>query len=401
MENKAGASKCSDSKTFEKTKQIFLGIFLFVLVTFVLKTASSVTIPLAVSFFLFLILNPLVNRLEKARVPRWLAISLVICLLIVIYALIFLFLTVAINSFIAKVPKYINRFEEIFSNFGDQVSPYLGLSPAAVFTDLVDWKSMLITTLTSASGSILSILSTSFLIFIFVLFLMLERQSLIPKFKAALPSSSGLRAAVVFERINRQVSRYLIIKVVISLITGVLFYIGALAVNLDFAVIWGVLAVLFNFIPSIGSVIITLLTIIMATIQFFPDYVRIIYVAVIMTMIQMIMGNIVDPRFQGSRLNLSPFVILVALIFWGYVWGIVGMFLSVPIMAVVHIVCDNFPGLKPVAVFISSGKRYRKQIKEEDRRRQEKYRREREDRRRQIKERRLQEKIRRKKQKES
>ncbi|MCF7944557.1 MAG: AI-2E family transporter [Spirochaetia bacterium] len=387
------------SDKFEKTKQIALGIVLFVLITFVLKAASAVTVPLAVSFFLFLILNPLVNRLEKNRVPRWLAISLVITLLIFMFALVFLFLTVAINSFINKVPKYINKFEEIFGGISDQITPYLGLSPSDVFADLVDWKSMLINTLTSASGSVVNILSTSFLIFIFVLFLLLERQSLIPKFKVALPSRSGMKAAIVFERINRQISQYLILKSLISLGTGILFYVGALAVNLDFAVIWGVLAFLMNFIPSIGSVIITVLTIIMATIQFFPDYVQIIYVALIMTMIQMIMGNILDPRFQGSRLNLSPFVILVALIFWGYVWGIVGMFLSVPIMAVTQIVCDNIPGLKPISVLISSGKRYRKQIREEDRRRREKYRKEREEKRRMNKERRLQAKIERQKRK--
>lgn len=364
-----------------RMKSVALGLALFVLISFVLKAASSITLPLAISFFLFLILNPMVNKMEQNRVPRWAAIIVVILILILFFVLLFFFLTVAINSFINRVPKYFSRFDEIFGGIGEAIGPTLGLTPGSGLTELVDWKSMLINAVTVASGSIVTIVSMSILIFIFVLFLLLERQSLIPKFKVALPSRGGMRVAIMFERINRQVSRYLVVKAVISSITGVMFYLGSLAVGLDFAIIWGVLAVLFNFIPNIGSIIITLLTVAMAVLQFFPDYARILYVALIMSMIQLVMGNILDPRFQGNQLNLSPFIILVSLAFWGYIWGIMGMFLAVPIMSVVQIFCSNVKVLKPIAIMISSGKRYRSQIREEDRRRRERYERMREERR--------------------
>ncbi len=364
-----------------RMKSVALGLALFVLISFVLKAASSITLPLAISFFLFLILNPMVNKMEQNRVPRWAAILVVILILILFFVLLFFFLTVAINSFINRVPKYFSRFDEIFGGIGEAIGPALGLTPGSGLTELVDWKTMLINAVTAASGSIITIVSMSILIFIFVLFLLLERQSLIPKFKVALPSRGGMRVAIMFERINRQVSRYLVVKAVISSITGVMFYLGSLAVGLDFAIIWGVLAVLFNFIPNIGSIIITLLTVAMAVLQFFPDYARILYVALIMSMIQLVMGNILDPRFQGNQLNLSPFIILVSLAFWGYIWGIMGMFLAVPIMSVIQIFCSNVKVLKPIAIMISSGKRYRSQIREEDRRRRERYERMREERR--------------------
>ncbi len=365
----------------DRTKKIALGIALFVLISFVLKAASSITLPLAVSFFLFLILNPMVNKMEQNRIPRWLAIVFAILLLLLFFVLLFFFFTIAINSFINRVPKYFARFDEVFGSFGETLGPALGLTPGSGLSELVDWKSMLINAVTVASGSIVNIISSSIIIFIFVLFLLLERQSLIPKVKVALPNRGSMRLAIMFERINRQISRYLVVKSIISLITGVLFYFGSLAVGLDFAIIWGVLAVMFNFIPNIGSIIITLLTIVMSVLQFFPDYGRIIYVAMIMSMIQLVMGNILDPRFQGNQLNLSPFIILVSLAFWGYIWGIMGMFLAVPIMSIVQIFCSNVKGLRPLSVMFSSGKRYRAQIREEDRRRKERYERMREQRR--------------------
>ncbi len=365
----------------ERTKKIAIGIGLFVLISFMLKVASSITLPLGIAIFMFLILNPMVNKMEQNRVPRWLAIILVILVLICIFILVFLFLSIAVNSLINRIPKYFTRFEDLLGSFTDNLGPVLGLTPEAGLSELFDWKPMLINTITAASGSVVSIVSNSLLIFIFVLFLMLERQSLIPKFKVALPSRGGMRIAIMFERINRQVSRYLVVKFVISSITGFLFYLASLSVGLDFAIIWGVLAFFFNFIPNIGSLVITLLTILMSVIQFFPDYTRILYVAIIMNLIQVVMGNILDPRFQGNQLNLSPFVILVSLVYWGFIWGIMGMFLAVPIMAVVQIICSNIKDLRPIAIIISSGKRYRAQIREEDRRRKERYQRMREERR--------------------
>lgn len=365
----------------DRTKKILLWLGLFVLISFMLKVASSITLPLGISVFLFLILNPMVNKMEQNRVPRWMAILIVLLILICVFVLIFMFLTIAVNSLVTRIPKYFTRFEDLLSSFIDTIGPTLGLTPEAGLTELFDWKSMLINTITAASGSVVNIVSSSLIIFIFVLFLLLERQSLIPKFKVALPSRGGMRIAIMFERINRQVSRYLVVKFIISIITGALFYLASISVGLDFAIIWGVLAFFFNFIPNIGSIIITILTILMSIIQFFPDFTRILYVAIIMNLIQLVMGNILDPRFQGNQLNLSPFVILVSLVYWGFIWGVMGMFLAVPIMAVVQIICSNIKDLRPIAVIISSGKRYRAQIREEDRRRKERYQRMREERR--------------------
>ena len=113
--------------------------------------------------------------------------------------------------------------------------------------------------------------------------------------------------------------------------------------------------------------------VLLAVIQFYPDYASILYVAVLLTSIQIVMGNILDVRVQGNNLNLSPFVILVSLALWGYIWGVAGMFLAVPITAALQIICDKIDFLKPVAVLLSSGKKYREQINSANKQRKKRY----------------------------
>ena len=160
----------------------------------------------------------------------------------------------------------------------------------------------------------------------------------------------------MLHKINLQVARYLNLKFFISAATGILVWMSLKIIGLDFAMMWGVLAFLLNFIPSIGSAIVLFITILMSFIQFFPSAGKIASVIISMTLIQLIIGNFIDPRMQGHRLNLSPLVILFSLIFWGWIWGVVGMFLAVPITVIVQIICENIPFLRSISVIMSSGR---------------------------------------------
>lgn len=358
-----------------KTLNSIYSVILVIAVGFILKVASPVTLPLAISLFFFLLVNPLVNKLEKIRVPRWLAVFIAMLVLVVIFVVMIYFVTLSLNTIIDGLPKYSFRVTLIFGGIEDKIINLLDLDTDIRLFEMmsIDWQGVILSSLSAISGSALSIGSTSVLVFIFVMFLLIERSSLIPKLRTALPSRDGLKLAVMFERINRQTSRYLVVKSLISLVTGILFYLAAVATRLDFPFVWGVLAFILNFIPSIGSVIITLLAVLVAILQFFPNYVNIVFVAILMLSIQVVLGNILDPRMQGNQLNLSPFFILVSLVFWGYIWGIVGMFLAVPLTSIIQIICANIKSLKPIAVFISSGKVYRKQIQADEKRRKEKF----------------------------
>lgn len=351
----------------QRSISTFLGILLVIVILFVLKAAKTVALPLAISCFCFLLCNPIVDRMERLRFPRWLSTLIVMVALLVFFLACGWFFFITINTLVRQVPSYIPRVAMIdnwLTEFlVDKFDADLG---GATLLSLINfnWAKILMDSLYSVSGKFVSIASDAMLIYIFVFFLLLERQSLIPKLKV-MSNHKGMKVAVLFERVNRQVSKYLLLKALISAATGVLFFLAALVTGLDFAFLWGVLAFVLNFIPSIGSIIITVMTILMAIIQFAPDWAMIIYVAVLMISIQMVLGNIIDPRLQGVQLNLSPFVILVSLSLWGYIWGIAGMFLAVPITSVLQIICANVKSLRTVAVIISSGKSYRRQYEEE------------------------------------
>jgi len=334
-----------------------------------LKIAASVTLPLTVALFCFLLFNPLLNKMEKARIPRWLGILIVMLILLVVFVFAGWFFFFSVYLLVKRLPMYIRRFSVIDAWLADLLNIETGTSFLTYLN--FDWQGLIISSLSSVSGKALDLLSKASLIYIFVLFLLLERQSLIPKLKVAIPSRKGMRLAVLFERVNRQISKYLMLKALISLATGVLFYLASLATGLDFAILWGVLAFVLNFIPSIGSIVITVMTIIMALLQFFPSWPNILYVAFLMTSIQMVLGNILDPRIQGIQLNLSPFIILVSLTVWGYLWGVAGMFLAVPLTSIIQIGCANIKSLNPIAVMIGSGKHYRHMMAEQQKRQYE------------------------------
>ena len=156
--------------------------------------------------------------------------------------------------------------------------------------------------------------------------------------------------------ISKQIGQYLVVKVAISGTTGVLVWLTLTLLKVEFALTWGALAFFLNFIPSIGSIIASIPPILLAIVQYYPSPWTPIFTAIVLLTIQMAMGNVVEPKIMGDNLNLSPVVILLALIFFGWMWGMVGALLSVPIAAAIKIVCENIDALKPISILMGSGK---------------------------------------------
>ena len=348
---------------------VFAAVVLFL---FVIKAASEVTLPVALALFIFAFVNPLMDRMSRLKVPNVISIILCMALIFVIFFGFLYILFLMVNMILDRMPYYASRVVSLDKNFSSELAehfPELGEEFSVLSMIDVDWYGLAMNSLTSFSSQIISVLSDAMLIFVIVLFLLLERTTFMPKITFALPRDKSQKFASTMGRINRQMTKYLMLKAVISLLTGFLYYLTAIVTNLDFALVWGVLAMLLNFIPTIGSIIVTVLTILMSIIQFAPtEWVNIIYVIVLTISIEMILGNIIDPRLQGVQLNMSPLMILISLSVWGYIWGLPGMFLAVPIMSIIQIVCAITPPLKPVAVLLSSvllssGKSYIREYK--------------------------------------
>jgi predicted PurR-regulated permease PerM len=219
------------------------------------------------------------------------------------------------------------------------------------WTDAIQLTSIT-SALTTGVGSFIAFLSTTFLILLFMLFILAGSGDLADKVRTAFPENQANRIGDVIASIDGQVRQYLVTKTLISLGTGVLTFLFLLILGVDFALIWGLLAFILNYIPNIGSVIAVLFPFFLSLLQFDSLTVPLL-VILLLGGIQMLMGNVLEPRIMGFSLNLSPLLILVSLIFWGWLWGLLGMMLAVPLTSTIKIILENLEPLRPLSILMS------------------------------------------------
>jgi predicted PurR-regulated permease PerM len=202
------------------------------------------------------------------------------------------------------------------------------------------------------------------LVLIFLVFMLLGKPYFKYKVERAFPPDRAETFSTMTASISKQIGQYLVVKVAISGVTGVLVWLALTLLKVEFALTWGALAFFLNFIPSIGSIIASIPPILLAIVQYYPSPWIPIFTAVVLLLIQMTMGNVIEPKIMGDHLNLSPVVILLSLVFFGWMWGIVGALLSVPIAAAIKIFCENIEALKPISILMGSGKSFMKDMHE-------------------------------------
>lgn len=197
------------------------------------------------------------------------------------------------------------------------------------------------------------IVSKTFMVIIYAVFVFLEEPSFKNKLKKLFPDQEQFDSSyAIIQRIERSTAKYLGLKTLISLTTGILSYIVLLIIGVDFPVFWAFLIFVLNYIPAIGSIVATLFPVVFSLLQF-GDFVPGLMVLIFVGGIQFFIGNIMDPRIMGNSVNLSPLVIILSLSFWGAIWGITGMLLSVPIMVIIVIILSKFPNSRPIALLLS------------------------------------------------
>ena len=353
-------------KNIRTIRSIMVALIILVSLA-ICKISGAVSIRILMSFFIFLLVLPLVTALEKAKFPSWLATIIAVLVIIVVVLFFVWFVFFSVDMLIQKIPSYASRINDLDVILKNMARRWVDIPDGQSFLSFlkIDWVgSIIMPTLRSVSSSAIGVLSNVLIVILMTVFLLGERHMVIPKMMNFIPARDEDKISNIWDRIVKQVSRYISIKVFVSIITGVIFYVIAIIVKLDFALLWGVMAVVLNFIPTIGSIIITALMILMAIIQFAPSIGPILFVAIGTILTQNIIGNFLDPRLSGNSLNLSPFVILAALGVFGYVWGVVGMFLAVPLLSVVQIICANIDAARPLAMLISSGRSYKKNFRD-------------------------------------
>lgn len=330
-----------------------LVIIAFAVVLFLLVQARFILVSLATAIVLFSLMSDAIDAIGRVRVgvvriPNWLAslvaLALVSALLLTLSAIIIGQVNTIVQTSIAYAYQSQAAIAKLFSWAGPKAE-----EAALTSMRTIDFSAYIRT----AAGQAGNLLSATVLIIIFVTFLFVERIWFRTKLVAFFGNTAKAeRAGRIIGTIIHRVNRYLLVKTLVSAATAIMIYGVAQAISLELAMPIAILTFILNYIPSVGSIIATMAISLVAYIQSAdPGTAGLVFV--ICGAIQFVMGNILDPMLMGKALRLSSFGIIISLAFWGAVWGIPGMFLSVPIMVAAMIICSEVPSLRPVAVLLS------------------------------------------------
>jgi len=330
-----------------------MGIIAFAVVLFLLVQAKFILISLAIAIILFSLTSDAINsiaalRIGQLRITNWVAsaaaVFLIASSLLTLAGLVISQINTVLTTTLAYTEDAQRAIARMFSWMGEDVERSVLQTVQTIEVSGY---------LRTAAGQAGTILSQSVLIILFVGFLFAERVWFNTKLENLMEDKAqASRVSAIIGSIIRRVNRYLLVKTLISCVTGGIIFLIMSVFNLQFAVAMGLLTFVLNFIPSVGSIVATLVVTLVAYIQVAePSTALLIFVLTGMT--QFILGNVIDPLLMGKTLRLSAFGIIISLAFWGAVWGIPGMFLAVPFMVAVMIVCSHIPAARPVAVLLS------------------------------------------------
>lgn len=342
-----------------KTVNFAAVVVLVVIVFYVLVVGQALLVPLVVAVAIWFLINLLATGYQRVpmgplNLPRWAALWASVITFIALGRAVVLFIGDSIAQVQDVIPVYQFNLENRLR--GLPFSEYLIDSESGRFSGFLlegGWLD-LPGIFTSLVGSFTTIITSSGLILIYIAFLFLEQGNINRKITSLVNDSARERKVRrVIEKIQADINKYISIKVFTSTLTGVLSYVLLVVVDVDFAGVWGLLIFLLNFIPTIGSIIATIFPAVISLAQF-EGYTQFIIVLGGIGFFQNAIGNFLEPRMMGNSFNLSPLLILLNLGLWGYIWGVIGMFLCVPILITVFIILGHFPHTKPIAILLSS-----------------------------------------------
>lgn len=314
-----------------------------------MRAAEPIIVPLLLSIFIAVIAAPPMFWLQRKGVPHVLALILVIIGMFIIVIGVMALVGTSLQGFTRELPTYQSRVRAQEAALTLWLADKGIVVPPDQLLKFIDpGKAMaLVASLLNGLGSALT---NSFLIFLTVIFILVEAPSFPTKLGAVMhdPQASLGR----FEMFLDNVKRYLAIKTSTSLLTGVSIGLWVFLVGVDYPVLWGLLAFLLNYIPNIGSIIAAVPTILLALVQLGAGAAA--WVALGYLVVNNLVGSLVEPRFMGRGLGLSPLVVFISLVFWGWVFGAVGMFLAVPLTMMAKLALDSVESTRWVAILLGS-----------------------------------------------
>ncbi|HPF51021.1 MAG TPA: AI-2E family transporter [Draconibacterium sp.] len=335
----------------DNTKKIY--IFLIIITTVVVFIyAQSIILPFVLAILFWFLIRVIKKLLLKVKfvkcLPLWLVTVFSTLLLIGFMVLIVTMISKNISELSKTLPVYEANVNKITQGINERFNIDL-MSMLGDFSKDIKFASILSSLLSTLTG----LFGNAFTVLLYLVFLLLEEPGFNKKLRAMYPDDKKYKHVTdLWSKIDHSIGNYVALKTLTSLMTGFLSYFALLFIGVDAPLFWAFLIFVLNFIPTIGSLIATAFPTIFAILQFGELTPGIVVLAVVGA-IQMIIGNIVEPKLMGNSLNISPLVVFLTLAIWGVIWGISGMLLSVPITVILIIVMSEFPGTRPLAILLS------------------------------------------------
>jgi len=339
---------------YSKFLSIVAALFLAGFSFFIMKELQAILLPFFVALIISFLFAPFYEFLKRKKVPSFVGIIIIVLIILVIANISSVFVYTSIIAFKNDVPKYVEKSQMLinsmlvyFDNLGIpesykqsmNITNFLnGEKIAGVITDLI--------------SGIAGIFTNFVLILIYVIFLLTEFGSIRRRVVKAFSAEKSRKITEALGDILFDVRKYIVGKTLINFSHALTITIVFWIFGLDFAILWGLLTFVLAYIPNIGAFIATILPFLTSLMQY-DNFVTPIVLLIIMAVVGSVFRNIIEPKVLGDRLNLSPILLLFSLIFWGYVWGVVGMILSVPVMSMIKIVLSKFESTRPVAIMMS------------------------------------------------
>ncbi len=326
-----------------------VGLAAFVIIIGGMMYSASIVTQILMALFISIIAAQPILWLQKKRVPQWLSIVIVFFLIVAVFI-----------GFGGLIGSSLSTFSENSSTYGDNLND-IGNSVVQFFKekgidisfdkmrDLLD-PSKIMSLTAGMLGQLGGFMGNAFTIFILSLFLLLELDSISIKLKAILKHSTFSFTSL--DVIIKSIRHYLSIKTVTSLMTGICLWICLSIIGVDYAILWALIAFLLNYIPNVGSIIAGIPAVLFALIQL--GFGGVVWTISAFIVVNMVIGNVIEPKMMGKGMGLSTFVVFLSLIFWGFVLGTVGMFLSIPLTMMIKIMFEQNPKTKWVAIVLGS-----------------------------------------------
>lgn len=338
-------------------KEKHIGYYFIVMASIVIvlagvKTASSIIIPFLLSFFIAVILSSPFNYLKKKKLPDALSLFIVMGVFLAVLILVAKFISTSAMDFSQNTELYTQRLQVYYAYIVDFASSLGYDITTQTISELPNTKAIMkfISSMVQGMGSLFT---NGFVVILTVAFMLLEYETFLQKLQL-----SSIDTLKHLNEISQKIKNYMVLKALVSAATAFFIYIALVIIGTDYPFLWALLAFFLDFIPNIGLIIAAAPEILITLVQL--GFVSASVVTGVYVVVNVVMGSIVEPKIMGKGLGVSTLVIFLSLIFWGWLLGIVGMFLSIPLTVIAKIIFQSNENTKWIAVLLDDGNNIKK-----------------------------------------